>query len=60
MQQKKLVRVCTILSLSMVILACGQSGPLYLPDEQPRNVPEQTNPAPAPETASPDTPTKEK
>ena len=60
MQQKKLVRVCTILSLSMVILACGQSGPLYLPDEAPRNIQEQTAPAPSTETAATDTPIKEK
>lgn len=60
MQQKKLVRVCTILSLSLVILACGQSGSLYLPDEPPRNVQEQPTPASTTDTTSADTPTKEK
>ncbi|MEJ2383809.1 MAG: lipoprotein [Xanthomonadales bacterium] len=29
------------LALVLLLAACGQSGPLYLPDEPPRTVPEQ-------------------
>ena len=32
--------------LAALLAACGQSGPLYLPDEAPRTVPEPEQPAP--------------
>ena len=31
----------TALALVLLLAACGPSGPLYLPDETPRTVPEQ-------------------
>ena len=31
----------TALALALLLAACGQSGPLYLPDEAPQTVPEQ-------------------
>ena len=34
----------TALALVLLLAACGQSGPLYLPDEAPRTVPEQPAP----------------
>ena len=34
------------LALALLLAACGQSGPLYLPDEPTRTVPEQPAPAP--------------
>ena len=34
------------LALALLLAACGQSGPLYLPDEPPRTVPEQPASAP--------------
>lgn len=36
-----------IAALALLLLAaCGQSGPLYLPDENSRSAPEQPEPAP--------------
>jgi predicted small lipoprotein YifL len=37
-------RAAAAAALAVLLVACGQSGPLYLPDEQPRTVPEKQEP----------------
>ncbi|HSX20058.1 MAG TPA: lipoprotein [Gammaproteobacteria bacterium] len=31
----KLVYICSILCSALLLVGCGQSGPLYLPEDQP-------------------------
>ena len=47
------MRVVLSLSLALALTACGQKGPLYLPDQKPKVV---VTGAPAPATPTPPAP----
>ena len=52
----KPARILTIVSLTAVLLACGQKGPLVLPDKQKakRAIPSAAKPVAKPTPSSPD------
>jgi predicted small lipoprotein YifL len=47
-----------ILSSNLLLSACGQKGPLYMPEKKPVNPATVTSPSPADKTAQATEPTK--
>jgi predicted small lipoprotein YifL len=62
MATMKVASFQTLIGLCILLAACGQKGPLVLPDaEHPRKkigVPTSKPPAPAPQATAPQTPTQ--